>query len=203
MSKTATGLVLGVALLSGALAAQRAPQQDLDLKAAIRTEIVDGDLRGAIEQYRKLAEGSDRSVAAQALVRMAECYQKLGDAESRKIYERIVREFPDRKEEVATARARLGATAAVASAKGDRAVWSPNADGFGTITPDGRFLSYADWGKTGGLILRDLMSGEDRPLITECCVQFSAISKDGKQVAYERFENGGLRGSQWAFVVSG
>lgn len=38
---------------------------------------------------------TDRAVVATALVRMAECYQKLGDAESRKIYERVAREFAD------------------------------------------------------------------------------------------------------------
>lgn len=190
--RRAGGCLALIVALVGAAAAQSGVQGDKQFQAALHKEMVDGDLKAAIEEYEKISTrpGVGRELAATALVRMAECYQKLGDAESRKIYERIVREFPDRKEEVATARARLGATAAVASAKGDRAVWSPNADGFGTITPDGRSLSYADWGKTGGLILRDLMSGKDRPLTTECCVQFSAISKDGKQVAYERFENG-------------
>jgi hypothetical protein len=33
----------------------------------------------------KLSEASNRTLAAQALVRMAECYQKLGDSESRPI----------------------------------------------------------------------------------------------------------------------
>ena len=51
---------------------------------------------------------SDRGVAATALVHMAECYQKMGDAESRKIYEHVVRDFADQKEAVAVAHARLG-----------------------------------------------------------------------------------------------
>ena len=33
-----------------------------------------------------------------ALVRMADCYQKLGDAESRRIYEQVIREYPDQKD---------------------------------------------------------------------------------------------------------
>lgn len=183
-------LALTVALVCAA-SAQNGPQGDKQFQAALHKEMVDGDLKAAIEEYRTISTrpGVGRELAATALVHMAECYQKLGDGEAQKIYERIVREFSDQKEQLVVARTRLGATARVASAKGDRSVWSPNADGFGTITPDGRFLTYADWGKTGGLILRDLITGKDRPL-TECCVQFSAISKDGKQVAYERFENG-------------
>ena len=47
-------------------------------------------------------------LAAQALVQMAECYQKLGDAESRKIYEQPVRDYIYQNESVAVARARLG-----------------------------------------------------------------------------------------------
>ena len=40
-------------------------------------------------------------------MRMAECYQKLGDAESRKIYEQVVKDYADQKEAVTLARARL------------------------------------------------------------------------------------------------
>ena len=61
-------------------------------------------LKGAIEQYRQIAQTGDRTVAVRALIRLAECHQKLGDAEARNIYERIVREFADQKDAVALAR---------------------------------------------------------------------------------------------------
>src|SRR5512144_1058039 len=86
---------------------------EVALRAAMETETVKGDLKGAIEQYKKIAQSGNRAVAAQALLRMAECYQKLGDAESRKVYERIVREFEDQPSAVATAKARLGGDAVV------------------------------------------------------------------------------------------
>ena len=79
------------------------------LQAAIKKEVVDGDLKGAIEQYKKLAQGRDRAVAAKALVRMGQCYEKLGDAEARKAYERVLREYADQAGAVAEARARLAA----------------------------------------------------------------------------------------------
>src|SRR5581483_8297647 len=68
------------------------------LKAAMDKEVVEGDLKGAIEQYKKIAQSKDRAIAARALVRMAECYQKLGDAESRRIYELLVNKYADQKE---------------------------------------------------------------------------------------------------------
>lgn len=97
-------VILALTLAAGALAAQ-----DLErlFKAAVNTEQVDGNLTSAIEQYKKVAAGSNRALAAQALVRMAEAYQKLGDAESTQIFQRVVREFADQKEAVAAARARL------------------------------------------------------------------------------------------------
>src|SRR5438876_55191 len=100
MRRTVTAFAAIVVLLASGVIAQQKRQQDIDLQAAIRTETVDGDLNGAIKRYESIVSkyNSDHAVAATALVHMAECYQKLGDAESQKIYARIVREFADQKE---------------------------------------------------------------------------------------------------------
>ena len=84
-------------------------QAELTLQTAIKTETIDGDLKGAIELYQKLAGGGDRAVAAKALVRLGQCYEKLGDAQARQAYDRVVRDFADQKETVAAAIARLAA----------------------------------------------------------------------------------------------
>lgn len=57
------------------------------LASAQHKATVDGDLKGAIEEYKKIVAGAgtNRALAAQALVRMAVCYQKVGDAEAKKI----------------------------------------------------------------------------------------------------------------------
>src|SRR5438477_12348962 len=73
-------------------------RSDVALRAAMETETIKGDLKGAIEQYRKLTGSRDRAIAAQALVRMADCYQKLGDMQARKIFEQVVRDYADQKE---------------------------------------------------------------------------------------------------------
>jgi hypothetical protein len=81
---------LGVLLVQAAALGQGSPE--VALRAAMETETVEGDLNAAIEQYRTIAETSDRAIAAKALIRMAGCYEKLGLTESRKIYEQVVRD---------------------------------------------------------------------------------------------------------------
>src|SRR4051812_42654421 len=97
-------LMLTAAMLA---TAQKTPESMLG--AALHREEVQGDLKGAIAAYEKVVatRGVNRKTAAEALVHMAGCYQKLGDTESRKIYERVVRDYSDQKEAVAMARARL------------------------------------------------------------------------------------------------
>jgi Tol biopolymer transport system component len=168
---------------------------EVALKTAIDKEIVDGDLKSAIEQYKKLAKSGNRAVAATALVHMGQCYEKLGDSEARKAYERAIREFADQKESAATARARLavlsGSGAPRASEMVARRVWdSPDVDINGAVTPDGQFLTYVDW-QTGDLALRDLRTGEKRHLTNKGSWSSSSEfalycvpSADGRQVAY-------------------
>ena len=110
----ATGALAGLLCMAPLAEAQNADRSEVMLEAAARKERVDGDLRGAIALYEKLARGTNRAVAAMALVRMGQCYEKLGDADARKAYERAVREFGDQKEAVAQARARLTALGAPA-----------------------------------------------------------------------------------------
>ena len=168
-------------------------QADVTLQRAMRKETLEGDLKGAIALYEKtVAEAkSDRATAAKALIRMAECHTKLGDAEARNIYERVLRDYADQKEAATTARARLGAASPM---KGDRAVWTgPKVDLFGRVSPDGRLLSFTDWSAGATISLHDLRTGSNRPLAKAGFgpsgyiggAQFSTISKDSKQVAYE------------------
>jgi len=93
-------LILFAALLCASLSGgspanmAQGDQLEVALQAAMKKESVDGDLKGAIEAYKKIAQSRNRAVTAKALVRMGQCYEKLGDAESRKAYERVLREHP-------------------------------------------------------------------------------------------------------------
>jgi len=82
---------------------------EVALQAAIKKETVDGDLQGAIERYKGIAESRNRVAAAKALLRMGQCYEKLGDPQARKAYERVLTQFPDQKDAAQEARKRLSA----------------------------------------------------------------------------------------------
>ena len=161
------------------------------LQSAIHKQIVDGDLKEAIKMYNEILSkySSNRAIGAQALIHMAESFEKLGDSESRKIYERVVREFSEQKEALAIARARLGWP--TSSGIVTRQAWTGRkVDTEGTVTADGRYLSFVDW-ETGDLALHDMSNGSDQRLTNKGSwddsgdfAEESAISPDGKHVAY-------------------
>ncbi len=193
-----TGMV--VVLTAGALllaAPQKKDSSDAALRAAMDKETVDGDLKAAIEQYKKViaSSGASREVVSKALVRLGMCYERQGSAEARKAYERVVREFADQQEAAGQARARLAAVSAtVASGLTIRRVWSgPGVDLNGRISADGRYLSFVDW-PNGDVAVRDLITNQNRLLThlpPEEWVGEAAgalFSRDGKRLAYD-FEN--------------
>jgi Tol biopolymer transport system component len=97
--------------------AQGVTEAERQLQKAILLETVDGNLQAAIDQYKKIVaeNGSDRVVAARALLRLAGCYEKFGDTQARQArtaYERVVREFGDQADAAAEARIRLAALTA-------------------------------------------------------------------------------------------
>src|SRR5438552_1369294 len=130
---------------------------------------------------------------------MAECYRKQGDAQAQRVYERIVREFPDRKNAVATATARLGTTGQANGNAGtiSRQVWAgPNVGHQnGTVSPEGRYLSFMDQRE---LAVHDFVTGVDRRVTNRGAqslddAENSAISRDGTQVAYSWYNQAKFR----------
>ncbi len=80
------------------------------LEAANHAEVVDGDIKGAFEQYQKLladATSSDRAVAARALLGMADCQQKLGqNLKAQALYANLIGLYADQSTVAAEARAK-------------------------------------------------------------------------------------------------
>jgi len=185
-------------LVAPIVLSQRASRAELRFQEAHRKETIDGDLKSAIVLYRKAIgeAGSDRLIAAQALVRMGECYEKLGDTEARKAYERVVRDYGDQKDLAEAARTRLSALERAGGLSRPagitlRKVWAIGYGGLqGSPSPDGRYHSFTDW-KTGDLALRDLITGLNRRLTNNGTsedydewAESSVISGDGGQIAY-------------------
>ena len=197
-------------ILIGTLAAVLAAgahsnEAERQLKAAMNAELMNGDLKTAIKQYGEIVAKyqNDRAVAAAALVRMAGAYQKMGDVEASRIYERVVREFADQKEAATEARARLDSLRPKPAVAGivNRKMWELPRQGdlFGTASADGRYIPYVDWAEGGDLFLHDLVTGTDRRLTNtatdkpgvkvgeEQYAEEYSISRDGKRLAYSWF----------------
>ena len=192
--RLAIAITLAAAVFTGSLVqgqASRAAEEQF--KAAQNKEEVEGDLQGAIEQYKKLAQGSDRAIAAKALVRMAASYEKLGQPDARSVYERVVRDFAEQTDSAATARARLAAiqTAPLAG-QTTRLIWRDrrlSTSETHQISADGRYLTFS----YSGLTLIDLKEAKTKTFSPAMLgsgkneigwVEGSAISPDGRQVAY-------------------
>jgi len=174
---------------------QKGDQAEVQLKAAINKEVVEGNLKAAIDLYRKIAQSGNRPVAARALVRMGQCYEKLGEAnarEARKAYEQVVREFGDQAEMAAEARSRLAAlkpASRESSLPTLRLVWEgPEVELMGAPSPDGRYICYTDW-DTGDLAIHDLTTGQNRRLSGQKAwdgsfAENSRWSPDGRLIAF-------------------
>ena len=178
-------------------------------KTAMNTEMVDGDLKAAIEQYEKVVAANDRALAAQALLRMAECYQKLGAAEATSVYERIVRDFGDQTATAALAKARLSiGTARSASTGLTTQVVSGGGD---DVSLDGMHFSTNVNDQKGdqSLGLRDVATGAIRslqvikPTDIESYPLRSAFSADGRQLAVEWYFDSDYRGRLWTVATAG
>jgi Tol biopolymer transport system component len=146
-------------------------QQDAEvlLQQAMHAEQVDGDLDQAISLYRQLVEqhGNERPVAAQALLRLGLCYERLGREEATNAYERLLAEYGDQSEMVTEARARLAVlrgNVTVATSDGPVARRLLESDGctvsYLRPSPDGTRVAYSNSCIPLAVFVRDLASGE-------------------------------------------
>jgi Tol biopolymer transport system component len=170
-------------------ARQQKLQQAIDLMES------KGDFASAMPLFQEAARSADRTLAARALLYVAQCQERQGKEQARTTYERIVKEFADQREISAEAQTRLAAMGkSLSSTMITRQVWTgPKVDILGTVSPDGRQLSFVDW-ETGDMAVRDLVTGENHRLTNKGSwtesgefAGESAVSRDGKQVAYSWF----------------
>jgi Tol biopolymer transport system component len=173
------------------------------LRAAMHRETVQGDVKGAITEYRRIADGSaDRAVQAQALLRLGAAYEKLGRPEARATYERVVSTYSDQPKAATAAKARLAKVSGSAVVKRAQADVTPRRVAEGVeanlldVTPDGRWAvgtvrrGYSRW----DVVIRDLTTGAVRVLVPGDTWRSGSqprISDDGSQVAYTWTEGDG------------
>ncbi|MCK4991565.1 MAG: PD40 domain-containing protein, partial [Bacteroidales bacterium] len=168
--KTRILLMIALVLLTCYVSAQE-NKASVALTKAIYEEEVRGNLDKAVELCLDILKKypDDRPVAAKALYHLGLINEKMGKQKATEYFSRLVNTYPDQIEMVALAKERL----AVLYSPGPRTLTArrlenPPADisMYGAISPDGRYLSFWDWG-TDNIALRDLRTGKERPLIIE------------------------------------
>jgi Tol biopolymer transport system component len=191
--KTST-LIAAVLLAAAPLQAQSS--SDL-YQQGLRKERVEGNLPAAIQIYKRVVAGQDRELAARALIRIGEAYEKLGRKEALTAYQRVVRDFADQKEQASAARSHLteleGKRSKLAATALTVSLVVSDLDTEGRPTVDGRGLTFVDWEHGGNIAIRDLDDGTvrsithsaDNMLMDSAAYGMeSTVSHDGKSVAY-------------------
>jgi hypothetical protein len=110
MIQRALALLIGVVLMAGTTASSPNPLEIY--QRALVQEQAAGELPEAMELYEQAAKeaGTDRGLAARALIRAAGCAEKLGQpAAATGLYTQVMHTFPEQREQVASAQARLAA----------------------------------------------------------------------------------------------
>lgn len=141
------------------------PSPGVRLQAGMAKEDVDGDLKSAMDIYQKIADdrSAARDVRSKALLRLAGCYEKLGQ-QARKFYEQLVRDFADQPA-AAQARTRLAEIDKASRAPVPAAMTQRRIETAGrrlrTSDTDGRQVVYRD-DASGELIYGDLGGNHKR-----------------------------------------
>lgn len=175
-----SGLALGAAQSSG--------QAEILYERAVQKETADGDLKAALDLYRQAAAKaeSNRAVAAKALLRMGQCYEKLGLADARKTYERVASEYADQKELAAEARRRLGPAGGRATGVVARRIEVPAGveERVHEVSHDGRFLVCS--GTDRSIYLREVEGGGTKMILGPSQVNRHPLrlSPDGSRIAF-------------------
>jgi Tol biopolymer transport system component len=189
--------VITLAALSITAFAQRAKEAEVLYHRGVQLEEVKGELKEAIAVYEKLLKEfvNVRTIAAQALLRMGICYEKLGQKEAQAAYQRILRDFADQAEIVAQARVRLAALGGPGGAGGlvTRRVLT-DASGVGVVlTADGKYIRGIDW-ETGDVLQFEVTGGKMSRIKnagpwseTDKSYEYQAFSRDGRQIAYNSY----------------
>jgi len=170
-------------------------------QSGIYKEDVEGKLEEAIAIYQEIVKTYPQNspVAAKALFHMGLCYEKLGNQEAQKAYERLIADYPGQKDEVALAKERLAELmkiAASASRKPTfRKIQTPFSIPFWSgalLSPDGKTLAFgsgnAIWTvPIPGNVDPDL-AGEPKELPGAADVLGDGLSwsGDGKWIAFSR-----------------
>ena len=139
-------------------AQQNIAQAEKLLASAQHKATIDGDLKGAIDELQEGRRRRRRAIAHWRRRRSCawrNAIRSLATRRRRPSTNSLLRDYADQKDVAVVARSRLSSTTVrwrTSRAIG-RSGRAEDADGFGTISPDGRYLTYTDWHNAGNLAI--------------------------------------------------
>jgi Tol biopolymer transport system component len=196
-------LIIFIGVLITAINGQTSPEYKILFEKAKFTMETKGDLNGAIALFNDIIKKypKEREYAAKSQLYIGLCYEKLGVKEAQKAYQRVVSSYPEQTESVKLANEKLSLLmkAEAPAARDDkelsiRRVKELSGMGvLGTVSPDSRYLSYAEDGSLD-LTIYEIATGNKRILVKgdiESDAYYSRWSPDGKLVAYTWYHDNG------------
>jgi len=189
-------IIVLLLLYEGVGMAQQNPQ--VLFQAGLYTEEVQGDLDKAISLFQQIIDEypDHRPIAANALLHIGFCYEKLGEEKARDAYQKIITESPDQREIAEIARDRLKESASrvpKSEIKIDPLVkYYFDRIGIDPLTStlrDGNYLALTDW-TTGNLVVKNLATEDGRRLTDSEWPRSAEFaynpvwSRDGKKIAF-------------------
>ena len=166
-------------------------------QSGLYKEEIEGQLDAAIKIYQTIISQypENRSVAAKTHLHIGLCYEKLGNTQARKAYERVVRDYADQSDIVAQAKVRLAVLGSPDDRKGfvTRRIL-PDATGVGGIlTADGKYIIGLNREK-GDVSQFDIANRQTRRITnkgswneTDMDFDCQVLSPDGKQIAFDSY----------------
>jgi len=170
-------------------------------KAGLYEEEVGGNLQKAIGIYQDTLKRfpDNRGIAAMAQLHIGLCYDKLGASEAEKAFQKVLDNYPEQSKAVREAKEKLSlllrSRALIKTGDTEfrlRQVWAGPGVGIdGTVSPDGRYLSYVDW-QSGDLAIREIATGTNRRVTNKGTWEhspefalFSQWAPDSRRIVYQ------------------
>jgi hypothetical protein len=192
-----------IGVLLTAYGFQTSPEYKILFEKAKFTMETKGDLNGAIALFNDIIKKypKEREYAAKSQLYIGLCYEKLGVKEAQKAYQKVVSSYPEQTEAVKLANEKLSLLLRAEATAGNedkelsiRRVKELSGMGIlGTVSPDGRYLLYAEDGDLDVTIYE--IGTENKRLLIKGDIESDAYdsrwSPDGKLVAYTWYHDNG------------